>query len=187
VLVQWARPDRLDLVMSHQDNFWNDTIAGDNVYKNNIVDVGLTKFWLSSASTTAPVKEYHSKFISIQQHQLRSQLYIDYVTLLLNQLNINFKFMLTADSKYLADNLQKDWLFHSPWHGMDDFRNHSKYAALDLGLVQPIPLIFFDFIKIFIMPQVDLPWRNNIQIAAVENMLYRKYNQALENRPNDTN
>jgi hypothetical protein len=95
--------------------------------------------------------------------------------------------MLTDDSAYLEGLQQHNWLWQSPWQGMNRFRNYSKYAELDLGLVQPIPLIFFDFIKTFIMPQVNLSWRNNVQIAGVENMLYRKYNQALKNRPNDSN
>lgn len=183
VLIQWAQPDRLDLVLDHQDTFWNDTIATDQVYNNNTVNLGTDQFWLSSASTTEPVREYHDKFISSRQHQLRSQLYIDYATLLLKQHNIEFKFMLTENSEYLAHIDPTNWIWHNPWHGMQNFRTHSKYSELDFGLNQPIPLIFFEFIKLFIMPQVNLPWRSNIQIAAVENMLYRKYNQALENRP----
>ena len=183
VLIQWAQPNRLDLVLDHRDTFWTDTIAADLVYNNNKVNVGSDQFWLSSASTTAPVREYHEKFISIRQHQLRSQLYIDYATLLLKQHDIEFKFMLTEDSEYLAHIDPTNWIWHGPWHGMRNFKKHSKYSELDFGLNQPIPLIFFEFIKLFIMPQVNLPWRNNTQIAAVENMLYRKYNQALENRP----
>lgn len=187
VLIQWAQPNRLDLVLDHQDTFWTDTIAVDPVYNNNKVSVGSDQFWLSSASTAVPVREYHEKFISIRQHQLRSQLYIDYATLLLKQHNIEFKFMLTENSEYLAHIEATNWIWHDPWQGMRNFRTRSKYFDLDLGLNQPIPLIFFEFIKLFIMPQVNLPWRNNTQIAAVENMLYRKYNQALENRPNDSN
>lgn len=187
VLIQWAQPNRLDLVLDHQDTFWTDTIAADPVYNNNKVSVGSDQFWLSSASTAVPVREYHEKFISIRQHQLRSQLYIDYATLLLKQHNIEFKFMLTENSEYLAHIEATNWIWHDPWQGMRNFRTRSKYFDLDLGLNQPIPLIFFEFIKLFIMPQVNLPWRNNIQIAAVENMLYRKYNQALEHRPDDTN
>lgn len=187
VLVQWAIPDRLDLVLDHQTDFWPSIIATDPVYNNNFISIGEDKFWLSSGSTVESVIEYHDKFISLRQHQLRSQLYINYATLLLNQQNIEFKFMLTEDSTYLKGLSQHNWLWQGPWQGMNRFRNYSKYAELDLGFVQPIPLIFFDFIKTFIMPQVNLSWRNDAQIAGIENMLYRKYNQSLKNRPNDSN
>lgn len=187
ILIQWAVPSRLDLVLEHQNSFWPTAIAADPVYSNNIIKVGADKFWLSSASTIDPVTDYHTKFISTRQHQLRSQLYIDYATLLLKQHNVEFKFMLTENSNYLAHVDTMNWVWHDPWQGMNDFRKHSKYFDLDLELNQPIPLIFFDFIKTFIMPQVNLPWRNTAQISGIENMLYRKYNQALENRPNDSN
>ena len=58
--------------------------------------------------------------------------------------------MLTDDSTYLTDLQQENWIWHHPCQGLNTFRKHSKYADLDLGIVQPIPLIFFDFITTFI-------------------------------------
>ena len=96
IMIQWAQPDRLDLVLSHTNpDFWNNVISTDSVYNNNVVECGKNKFWISSGSTTEPVQTYHTQFISLKQHQLRSQFYIDYATLLLKQHNIEFKFMLT--------------------------------------------------------------------------------------------
>ena len=43
VLIQWAIPNRLDLVLSHDSDhtkFWQTQIASDPVYYNNIVQVG---------------------------------------------------------------------------------------------------------------------------------------------------
>jgi hypothetical protein len=37
----------------------------------------------------------------------------------------------------------------------------------------------FDFIRQHIMPELDLPWRSNNEISAVENMLHRKYKEAV--------
>ena len=134
ILVQWAKPERLDLVLSHNDvftNFWNNVIASDSMYHSNIVETALSKFWISSASKTEPVIEYHQKYISSNQHKLRSQIYIDYAKLLLDRCKIKHHFMLTQDSYYLRDNVDSsiNWIWHSAWQGMDSFRRVSKYAS----------------------------------------------------------
>ena len=171
VLIQWAQPNRLDLIIHDQYN-WADAIASDPVYNNNIIDVGLDQMWLSSGSKIKEIKEYHNKFISTRQHKLRSQLYIDYAMLLLEKMKIDYKFMLTTTSEYICDT--GNWVWHSKQQGMHEFRYQSQYCELDFGYPQPIPLIQFDFIKQFIMPVVDLPWRDSRDIDAVESMLYRK-------------
>ena len=62
VIIQWAQPDRLDLVLAHHDPiFWKDVIASDQEYSNNVVECGDNKFWISSASLTSAVQEYHQK------------------------------------------------------------------------------------------------------------------------------
>jgi hypothetical protein len=188
VLIQWAQPNRLDLVLSHNAEyaeFWNQEIANDPVYKDNVILLDTERMWLSSASTSSGIKEYHKKFISCRQHQIRSQLYIDYATLLLE--HIQHGFLLTKNSKYLNKTVDDaHWHWHEPFQGMCEFRLHSKYAELDLDIVQPIPLIQFDFIRQFIQPRFNLPWRNEQEIQAVEKMLYRKYQEAVKNKPYDT-
>jgi hypothetical protein len=180
-IIQWARPDRLDLVLEHKDfAFWNDVIASDPVYNNNIVVSGLDRFWISSGSKTPAVQEYHQKYITKRQHQLRSQMFIEYAKLLLENRNIEYRFMLVENSSYI--NIDAKWICHEPFNGMDAFRYKSKYQDLELGIVQPIPLVAFDFIKQYIMPSIDLHWRTNREIDAVENMLYRHYREAIENK-----
>ena len=189
VLIQWAIPNRLDLVLSHNpqyNEFWNQQIKDDPVYNNNVVELGDKRVWITSASTAPGVQEYHKKFISSQQHQLRSQLYIDYATLLLKDKKHGF--LLTTNSEYLNSTVtdQSNWHWHEQFHGMCEFRHQSKYAELELGLVQPTPLVQFDFIRQFIQPRIDLPWRSERDINAVEAMLYRKYQESIKNKPHDT-
>jgi hypothetical protein len=186
VLIQWASPNRLDLVLSHNPHyqeFWNQQIKDDRVYNNNVVQIGEIPIWITSASTSIGVREYHEKFISRQQHQLRSQLYIDYATLLLKDKKHGF--LLTKNSEYLNSTVmdQSNWHWHEQFHGMCEFRRVSKYADLDLEITQPIPLIQFDFIRQFIQPKFDLPWRSERDIQAVEAMLYRKYKESIKNKP----
>jgi hypothetical protein len=190
VLIQWADPKRLDLILSDNpthSNFWSEQIAMDTSYSNNVVPLGDDRVWISSASTSAGVVEYHNRFICQQQHQLRSQLYVDYATLLLAP--IQHGFLLTTTSEYL-DTTVKDhdhWHWHNKFQGMCEFRHQSKYADLELGLVQPTPLVQFDFVRQFIQPKFDLPWRSEKDMQAVEAMLYRKYQEAIRNKPHDTN
>jgi len=186
VLIQWAQPNRLDLVLAHDleyKEFWNLEISNDPVYNSNVVELGNEKIWISSSSTSKAINEYHTKFISTQQHQNRSQLYVDYATLLLEQTQHGF--LLTTNSEYLSKTVkdQQHWHWHQKFHGMSEFREFSKYAELELGLIQPTPLVQFDFIRQFIQPKFNLPWRKETEIQAVENMLYRKYQEALKNKP----
>jgi hypothetical protein len=189
VLVQWAMPNRLDLLLSHDEEhteFWNQQIKNDVVYGNNIVDLAGDQIWITSSSAANGVREYHKKFISRRQHQIRSQLYVEYATLLLQ--HIPHGFLLTKNSEYLKDTVKNttNWYWHQNFYGMEEFRKQSKYVELELGLVQPIPLVQFDFIRQFIQPRFDLPWRSERDINAVEAMLYRKYQESIKNKPHDT-
>jgi hypothetical protein len=172
-------------VLAHTNpTFWQNVIASDPVYSNNVLDNGIDKFWISSASKTDAVVKYHQQYITIRQHQLRSQIYIEYAKLLLEQHKIDYRFMLVDNSEYLG--VDANWICHGPFKGMSDFKSKSKYCDLDLGIVQPVPLVAFDFIKQYIMPNINLPWRNTRDINAVENMLYQHYQEAIKNR-NDSN
>jgi hypothetical protein len=186
VLIQWAIPNRLDLVLSHNaeyTEFWKDQIKNDPVYNNNVLQIGNDSVWITSASKSPGVQEYHKKFIGYQQHQIRSQLYVDYATLLLE--HVQHGFLLTKDSRYLGDTINNpsNWHWHDQFRGMCEFRHQSKYADLELGLTQPIPLVQFDFIRQFVQPKFNLPWRNEREIQGVEAMLHRKYKESIKNRP----
>lgn len=186
VLIQWVPPDRLDLVLAHQttyEKFWTEQIATDPVYNKNTVQADQHRMWLSSASKIPAVVEYHQKYINMQHHQLRSQLFVDYATLLLQ--DIKHGFLLTKTSRYLEHTVtdHSRWHWHEKFQGMCEFRHVSHYAELDLGLVQPIPLVQFDFVRQFIQPRFDLPWRSENEIQAVEKMLYRKYQEAIKKQP----
>lgn len=180
VIIQWAQPNRLDLVLDHDDpEFWRNVIAGDPVYNNNIVNCGDTQFWISSGSSAPAIRDYHQKYISGTQHQLRSQMFVEYAKLLLEQRGVDYRFMLVQDSRYIDTDAR--WIWHNPFSGMNEFRHLSKYSHLELGIVQPLPLVAFDFIKQYIMPSIDLQWRAAAEIDAVENMLYRHYQDAVKN------
>jgi hypothetical protein len=183
-IVQWAQPNRLDLVIDYTNTvYWNDIIAKDPVYNNNLVNCGDDKFWISSASTVDAVRKYHQQ-ISCKQHQLRSQIFVEYAKLLINQHQIDYCFMSVVNFKYL--DIEAKWICHEPFEGMENFKKKSKYADLDLGITQPLPLVALDFIKQYVIPNFKLPWRSNKEINALENVLYKHYLESIKNRPNDS-
>lgn len=186
IFIQWALPYRLDLMLAHQQpvlDQWHAKISTDEIYKDNFQTIGQDRWWIPSASTVDWVKDYRDKFISKKQHQSRSRIWIEYAHNLLKSKQHGF--LLTPDSEYLQGvNVDPDvWIWHEPWRGMHDWRYHSEYKHLDLGVTQPIPLIQFDFIRRFIMPKFDLPWRSKRDLQGVESMLMRKYNQYKDQKP----
>lgn len=185
VIVQWAMPNRLDLLLAHtgeSQEFWADAVKNDAVYSDNVVN----DYWITSASKNPAVREYHRRYISLEQHRRRTQLYIEHASMLLELTHTaQHRFMLTADSDYL-DTFDDEWIWHERKKGMDSFRTLSQYADLDFGYTQPIPLIQFDYIQQYIMPKISLPWRGPTELKAVESMLHRKYKEAIINKPNDT-
>jgi hypothetical protein len=185
VFVQWAMPNRLDLVLCHPPDVlqqWQQKIQDDPIYSDNVIGLKNENWWLSSSSTVDWVQTYHHT-ISSRQHELRSQIWIEYADRFLE--NKPHGFLLTSNSEYLSE-VQIDpdkWIWHQPWKGMHDWRFHSRYKDLDLGLVQPIPLIQFDFVREFFMPKFDLSWRNEKELQAVENLLFKKHNACKDKKP----
>ena len=139
VMVQWAIPNRLDLIINDPDHFWDAQVALDPVYNDNVVVLGNDRYWITSASQNPHVQTYHQKYIKRQQHQLRSQMFIEYATLLLTQHKINHGFMLTWDSDYLQQTAKDtaSWYWHDQFRGMHSFRYQSKFADIDFGITQP--------------------------------------------------
>lgn len=183
VMIQWSVPNRLDLVLDNNRALWEDQLKADPVYSNNVVSIGNDQYWLSSGSQEPNVKEYHSKYICQRQHQLRSQLFVEYAKLLCEKHKVKHGFLLCFDSEYLENTVKdtSDWCWHDLFKGMHSFRAVSKYADLDakLHLQQPISLVQFDFVMQFVVPKFDFHWRNQTEMQAVENMLYRKYKEAV--------
>jgi hypothetical protein len=189
ILFQWTQVNRLDLLLDHTpdiQSFWQEQIDKDPVYNENVLSIKNDSYWISSASKNEFIQAYHNKFISYPQHQNRTELYIDYATMLLEKKNKSFKFLLTYSLPFLKDmDINKDnWVWHKDYTGMENFRYYSKYADVDLKTyVQPCPLIHFDFIKQYIMPKIDLQWHSTEELGKIENNLYNSHKEAMKNKP----
>jgi len=180
VLVQWAMPNRLDLMLSHSPDIhaaWHQIRTDDPIYANNVETINDTAWWLTSSSTQSWIQEYHERYITEHQHQARSIMWVELAeNLLVNQCH---GFMLSSQSDYLqqAQVNAESWIWHRPWQGLHEWRYHSEYRDLDLGYIQPIPLIHFDFIQKFVKPRFALDWRSDHELKTVESFLLKKYNQ----------
>ena len=60
VIVQWAESKRLDIINKNQNNLAK-LILNDNVYRTKFSNINLSNrlWWLSSASQTEVIKNYH--------------------------------------------------------------------------------------------------------------------------------
>lgn len=186
VLVQWAGPQRLDLLLDHKDgyqDYWEKQIATDSKYSNNMIQINDDRYWLSSSSDLPDVIEYHNKYITLKQQKNRSRTYIEYASLLLKDKLHGF--MLTFSSEYIKDSIndQSRWFWHEPFKGMSNFRSLEKYKRFSMGLLQPTPLIAYDFIIQYIKPNFDIPWKDDKELANIKEMLYNQFLDAEEKQP----
>jgi len=89
VIVQWAESRRMDLINQDQDQL-SKKIFADAVHRTKFMNVNLADrlWWLSSSSKVGYVNDYHNKYISKDQHCLRSIHQIKYVELF-DELNVD--------------------------------------------------------------------------------------------------
>ena len=131
VIVQWAQSKRLDIINKDQDGLVQ-KILKDDVHRTKFMNIGLAKrlWWLSSSSKIDFVKDYHNKYITEDQHCLRTIHQIKYVELFLKNKNTKFMFMSTPnlDFIHLEEHKILDfdvWAFHKQYKGMDDYAKKS--------------------------------------------------------------
>jgi len=163
VIVQWAESKRLDIINKNQNNLAK-LILNDNVYKTKFSNINLSNklWWLSSASQTEFIKNYHEMYITKEQHYLRSIHQIKYIELFLKSKNIKFMFISTPnlDFMHLDEHKILDfkvWAFHKKYKGMEDYAK--KYPEYKVNkdpatYKQPQTKIHKQFVKDVICPRL---------------------------------
>jgi hypothetical protein len=153
-VIQWAPPERLDLrIVGKTSQETVMAIKQDPIYdKNFITTVDNKTYWCSSVSTTEIASNYR-KFISQQQHQDRSILYMAAVAHALIKAKATWFFMFSYSSGWTNSPwLEFDNIIH---HDMDSFSATSKYANLDVGEIQPVSSIHLDFLETYLLPRLS--------------------------------
>lgn len=155
-LIQWTISNRHDFILTENLKKVIDT---DPIYKDNIYE----NWWCSSESRTTfllNLKEHYNP----QQMKLRTLNHILILQNLLDNLNINYKFLTTYDIEWLTDHPSEkflnwnNWIWHEKFKGMDAycsrFRRSAKY-------VQPTPYIQYRWITDVLKPNLNLDWQED--------------------------
>ena len=134
VIFQWPEAKRFDKLV--QDSTWDDYISRDQVYSKNFVNGLSGKWWLSSASTSEPVEQYHKFYVQSQQAELRQHIYKQLVKSFLKEKNCSFTFASTEEQ--------------------DSFSRQKRFKNIRQDQVQPSPLIHLRFLVEVLLPSVNL-------------------------------
>jgi len=142
IIFQWPKAERFDKMIV--DSSWQTTIANDPVYHFNVVtDQCDRKWWLSSASTTQDIRDYHSKFVQSLQHTHRQNMYKQLVT-------------------HTAKNLNCQ-LMHTDTCSQDKFSLESRFNTTRQQQVQPSPIVHFYWLVEKIVPELGIKVDTKLQ------------------------
>jgi len=176
-VVQWAMPDRFDKLI--EDNSWDQTIKFDSTYSDNIALTNDQSWWLSSASDSDVIKQYHNFYVQSKQSELRSFNYIWSAGQLLK--NKSHCFFGTYDFNYMSYYqkslcLDFNWAFWKPWFGMQRY-SISKYfrdtPQPRHNEHQPSPIVHLEWLKRYVLPKINVTIDSNW----LDTITQRMYNQ----------
>lgn len=133
VIFQWPYTKRFDKLL--QDQTWQQTISQDPVYHFNVVnDSKNRQWWLSSASTSADITQYHACYAQSRQQQRRREMYQQLVSQTAANLNCH---MITTTT-----------------HDQEMFSRNKRFALARQNQVQPSPAVHFYWLIENIVPQL---------------------------------
>jgi hypothetical protein len=153
-IFQWPRHGRFDKLI--EDSSWDSIIQSDPVYHFNRVQTFGQTWWLSSASTLPQIKQYHSKYIQLAQHQ---QQLINYQTLVKNTLeNLN--------------------CYYLPFSTQDQeaYSQQQRFLTTRQKEIQPSPIVHFDYCVEKILPELKLTSQYQHQLESlIKNQQWQPY------------
>jgi len=135
VIFQWPYIERFDKLL--QDQSWQHIISNDPVYHfNTITDPEGRNWWLSSASKTADITQYHTHYVQQQQHQRRHEIYQQLVS-------------------HTADHLNCHTI-HTTTQDHERFSRGERFKLIRQAEVQPSPAVHFYWLTEQIVPQLNV-------------------------------
>lgn len=148
VIFQWPQPDRFDKLI--EDKHWFHIAKTDPVYHFNFHKKHNGIWWLSSASQQPQVREYHEKFVQVNQHRMRLKNYQTLVQNTLENLSCNYYFTSTYEQQY--------------------YSTLNRFVDVRQQEVQPSPIVHFYFLVEKILPNVNLTYNSN-RLKQLENLI----------------
>lgn len=104
VIFQWPQSNRFDKLI--EDERWQSIADADDIYNFNQYISNNERWWLSSASTSQQIADYHNKYIQIKQHELRKKDAEILVKHALANLNCSYINISTLDQHQFSEQLQ---------------------------------------------------------------------------------
>lgn len=133
VIFQWPQADRFDKIV--QDEQWADIVKNDSIYHFNTYQQNELQWWLSSASASDKILQYHQTYVQSWQAQHRLHVYQQLVKEILNKSQANYYFTTTQQQETYSK------------------INHAEIRGTE---IQPSTLSHFYFLTEQIMPVVNL-------------------------------
>lgn len=172
-IVQWAQPDRFDKLI--EDTSWDNIIKNDQIYRDNVIEVGTKRWWPSSASSNLDIRTYHNFYVQSEQAKLRSFNYIWAGGQCLK--NAQHCFFGTYDFGYLTDEqrqcLDFNWAFWRPWKGLENYSHSAEFDTTRLDEIQPSPIVHFEWVINYVLPKINV----DIDTVWLDILKQRLYNQ----------
>jgi hypothetical protein len=135
VIFQWPWHQRFDKLV--EDDTWQHTISSDPVYHfNTVVDCSDRKWWLSSASKTKEVHQYHDLYVQKNQSLNRSRIYQTLV-----------------DHTALALGCK---ILHTSTQNQENFSRLPQFFSTRNSEVQPSPIVHFHWLIEQVLPKVSI-------------------------------
>lgn len=135
VIFQWPIPKRFDKII--QDNSWDCIVDNDSTYSfNRVFDLQNRQWWLSSASKSSDIENYHDFYVQPQQHNTRVDVYQTLVY-------------------HTCVSLQCRYISTSTSH-QETYSRKSSFINVRQHEIQPSPWVHFCWCKDIILPQLGL-------------------------------
>ena len=133
VIFQWPQANRFDKLI--EDEHWRDIARNDPSYSFNlIVDDDNRSWWISSASKSAEIVNYHNTYIQHRQHILRLNTYKTLIGHTLQNINCKYFFTSTSDE--------------------DIFSHNVRFSTVRQTQIQPSPPIHLVFLIEQVLPNL---------------------------------
>lgn len=152
VIVQWAKSDRLDLIIDDQDKLELMNSCPD--YFNNNYTLNSATWWLSSASKKV------KNIIGLTQSKVRTKNYILALEAILEKLGIAYSFFSTYRCDVYPDK-DINWGKWIDILGMQYFSLKPEFRDVRTNNVQPSTYVQEQYVLTYMKDRLPLKWKKN--------------------------
>jgi hypothetical protein len=145
VVWQWPQADRFDKLI--EDSKWLEIVDNDPTYHFNLLNTHDQTWWLSSASKTQQIQQYHRDFVQSAQHRQRL---------------INYQIL-------VRNTLENIHCYYVPFSTREQelYSQQARFNMVRQNEIQPSPVVHFDYCVEKILPELKLTSRYQNQLESL--------------------